>query len=300
MTGTNDSSDEFLAACVQFDVRPGDVAANVAAMRAGVEEAVAGGARLCVLPELWATSFLSTFEDSVLAEAAAAEAELRELSATQGLVIVGSNVEPVGDQVFNTANVYQRGSCLGSYRKIHLFSPNVEHRLHAAGERPLVVETEHGRLGVLICYDLRFPELARYYFHRGVELLAVPGQWPEARAQHWRTLLRARAIENEMFVLGCNRTGQEPSLKSGEPMAFPGDGRIVDPTGEVLAAGSGEAGAVIASIERRKVRTVRRILPVGRDQRPTVYRRLFDEVWDSMVESSREGGGMAPSADDEA
>ncbi len=299
VTGTNDASDEFLAACVQFDVRPGDVAANVAAMRAGVEEAVAGGARLCVLPELWATSFLSTFEESLQADAAAAEAELCELSATHGLVIVGSNVEPVGDQVFNTASVYQRGVCLGSYRKIHLFSPNVEHRLHAAGEAPLVVETEHGRLGVLICYDLRFPELARYYFHRGVELLAVPGQWPEVRAQHWRTLLRARAIENEMFVLGCNRTGQEPSLKNGEPMAFPGDGRIVDPTGEVLAAGSGEAGAVIASIERRKARTVRRILPVGRDQRPTVYRRLFDEVWDSMVRNSREGGGMSPSAHEE-
>lgn len=295
---TADTIDDFRAACVQFDVKTGDVAANVAAMRAGLDEAVAAGARLCVLPEMWSTSFSSSYDETLLAEAAAAEQELVELSAAHHLVVVGSSVEPGGERVFNTARVYQHGQCLGSYRKIHLFSPNSEHRLHAGGDTPLVVETELGTLGVLICYDLRFPELARYYFHRGVELLTIPGQWPEARAQHWRTLLRARAIENEMFVLGCNRTGQESSLKNGEPMAFPGDGRIVDPTGEVLAAGSGEAGAVVATIELRKVRTVRRILPVSRDQRPSVYRRLFDEVWDDMVERSREGDDSRSVGDD--
>jgi omega-amidase len=299
VTGTADNHEEFLAACVQFDVRPGDVAANCAAMRTGVDEAVAAGAKLLVLPELWATSFLSTFDEPVVAEAEAAEQELRELSAAHGLVIIASNLEVSGEHVYNTARVHQRGQLLGSYRKIHLFSPNAENRFHSTGDQPLVVATEHGLLGVLICYDLRFPELARYYFHRGVELLAVPGQWPEARSQHWRTLLRARAIENEMFVIGCNRTGQEPSQKSGDPMAFPGDSRIIDPAGEVLAKGSGEAGAVVAPIERRKVRTVRRILPVGRDQRPSVYRQLFDEAWDSMVQQSREGGGMAPTSYDD-
>jgi len=298
VTGTDDSSDDFPAACVQFDVRAGDIAANCAAMRAGVEEAVASGARLCVLPEMWSTSFLPAFAEPMLAEAEAAETELRELSATHGLVIVGSSVESRDDAVFNTARVYERGRCLGSYRKIHLFSPNAEHRHLAAGHEPLVVATQLGVLGVLICYDLRFPELSRYYFHRGVELLVVPGQWPEARSHHWRTLLRARAIENEMFVIGSNRTGQEPSLRNGELQAFPGDGRIVDPTGEVLASGSGEAGAIVAQIERRKVRTMRRILPVDRDQRPSVYRRLFDEVWPRMVERSRESGADFDSDDD--
>jgi len=299
VTGTDDTSDDFLAACVQFDVRAGDVAANCASMRAGVEEAVASGARLCMLPEMWSTSFLPAFTESLLAEAEAAETELRELSAAHGLVVVGSSVEALQEQVFDTARVYERGQCLGAYRKIHLFSPNAEHRHFAAGDTPLVVTTRLGVLGVLICYDLRFPELSRYYFHRGVEVLVVPGQWPEARAQHWRTLLRARAIENEMFVIGSNRTGQEPSLRNGELQAFPGDGRIVDPTGEVLASGSGESGAVVAQIERRKVRTMRRILPVDRDERPSVYRRLFDEVWPRMVERSRESGGD-PGGDDDA
>jgi predicted amidohydrolase len=298
VTGTDDTNDDFHAACVQFDVRAGDVAANCAAMRAGVDEAVASGARLCVLPEMWSTSFLPAFAEPMLAEADAAENELRELSAAHGLVIVGSSVEVLDDKTWNTARVYESGQLLGSYRKIHLFSPNAEHRHFTWGDEPLVVDTRLGLMGVLICYDLRFPELARYYFHRGVELLVVPGQWPETRAQHWRTLLRARAIENEMFVIGSNRTGQEPSLRNDEMQTFSGDGRIVDPTGEVLASGSGESGAIVAQIERRKVRTMRRIMPVDRDQRPTVYRRLFDEVWPRMVERSREGRAETNGDDD--
>ncbi|MEO6596507.1 MAG: nitrilase-related carbon-nitrogen hydrolase [Planctomycetota bacterium] len=299
MTGTEQTPEEFLAACVQFDVRPGDVAANLAAMRAGVDEAVAAGSRLCVLPELWSTSFLAKLDATLMREAQSAEEELREISAAHGLVIVGSTIEVLGDQVFNTAHVYENGSLLDSYRKIHLFSPNLEHRFHSPGTEPRIVATKLGRLGVLISYDLRFPELSRYYFHKGAEMLVVPGQWPEARAQHWRTLLRARAIENEIFVLGCNRTGQEPSQKNGEPMAFPGDARIVDPTGEVLVAGSGDAGAVVAPIELRKVRTMRRILPIEQDVRPTVYRHMFEEAWPLMVRRSREGQGAATSTPDD-
>lgn len=290
---------DFLAACVQFDVRPGDVATNCAAMRAGIDEAVSAGAKMCVLPELWSTSFLPQFDDDVVREAQEGERELAELSRTHGLVTVASTIEVVDEVVFNTAHVYDHGERLASYRKIHLFSPNLEHRRHGAGDRPCLVDTSLGRVGVLICYDLRFPELARYYFHRGAELLAIPGQWPEARAQHWRTLLRARAIENEMFVLGCNRTGQEPSQRNAEPMPFPGDGRIIDPTGEVLASGSGDAGAVVAMIEMRKVRTMRRILPIERDQRPSVYRELFAETLPLMEARSRESAANRDLDDDD-
>ncbi|MCR9246472.1 MAG: carbon-nitrogen family hydrolase [bacterium] len=288
MTDHDDDHQPLYAACVQFDVRPGDVAENLVAMRAGIAEAVDGEARLCVLPELWSTSFLESYPDDLVAEIQSAETELRELSREHQLVTVGSSIEVDGDQVFNTAHVYDNGETVGTYRKMHLFSPNAEDRHHHAGDEPLVADTSVGRLGVLICYDLRFPELSRYYFHNEVEMLVVPGQWPEARSQHWRTLLRARAIENEMFVIGCNRTGQEPSLKNGEPMPFPGDGRIVDPTGQILASGTGDAGAVVAEIERKKVRTMRRILPLQRDLRPSVYRRLFDATWERMNEHARE------------
>ncbi len=283
-----------MAAAVQFDVADDDVPANVAAMQAGVEDAVHAGARLCVLPEMWSTSFRTEFGDETLAAAADAEAAVQKLSAEHALVVVGSAIEPDGGKLFNTARVYERGELRGSYRKIHLFSPNLEHRHHASGDEPCVVETELGTLGVLICYDIRFPELARYYFHRGVEVLVVPGQWPEARGQHWRTLLRARAIENEMFVVGCNRTGQEPSLRTGEPMPFPGDGRVIDPTGEILATGNGDAGAIVGRIELRKVRTMRRILPVAADLRPEVYERMLAETRAKMAAGVRGADGKAP------
>lgn len=278
----------FHAACIQFDTQRGQVEANMAAARAGLATAAASECRLAVLPEMWSTSFMPEFPAEVLARAAAAEDELRRLSATHGMVIVGSSIEPTGDIPFNTARVYDCGRELGAYRKIHLFSPNAENRHHAAGDRPLLLDTSVGRIGVLICYDLRFPELVRWHFHKGAEMLVVPAQWPEARAQHWRTLLRARAIENEMFVIGCNRTGNETSLKTDEVMPFPGDGRIIDPTGEILAAGTGTDALLIAEIELRKVRLVRRILPISRDQRPTVYHQLWDDTYDDMIKASRD------------
>lgn len=289
--------DEYQAACVQFDVAAGDVAANVVSMKSGIEEAVAAGARLCVLPELWSTSFLTEFNDALFAAVSEAEERLCELSKAHSLVVVGSSIEADGDKVYNTARVYQRGETLATYRKIHLFSPNIEHRHHHSGDQPCVVDTELGRLGVLICYDIRFPELPRHCFYDGAEVLVVPGQWPEARSQHWRTLLRARAIENELFVIGCNRTGQDASLRNGEAVSFPGDGRIIDPTGEILATGKGDAGAVTALIELRKVRTMRRILPVAADLRPEVYRQLLDSVHDKIVAGTR--GAQKPESVDE-
>ena len=292
--------EEYQAAIVQFDVVAGDVAANVASVQEHLGEAVSKGARLCVLPELWSTSFLTDFDDELLRQAADAERTLRELSEEHSLVVVGSSIEADGDAIFNTARVYERGEQIGSYRKIHLFSPNLEHRHHARGSEPCVVDCELGRLGLMICYDVRFPELARYYFHSGVELLVVPGQWPEARSQHWRTLLRARAIENEMYVIGCNRTGQEASLRTEEAMSFAGDGRIVDPTGEILATGNGDAGAVLAPIELRKVRTMRRILPVAADVRPDVYVEMLRISYDAMVAGSREGQQAAKNASESA
>lgn len=289
MSQTHDDEPQTLvAACVQFDVRRGDVAANLAQAEAGIAEAAEAGARLCVLPEMWSTSFLPSYDDALIAAAAAAESRMLELSKQHAMTVIGSSLETAPGVVFNSARVHDCGTTVGSYRKLHLFSANAEHRHHRGGDEPLVVDTSAGRIGVLIGYDLRFPDLARYYFRKGAEILVVPAQWPEVRSQHWRTLLRARAIENICFVIGSNRTGHDASLKSEEVLSFLGDGRIIDPTGEVLAAGSGEAGALTAELDMRTARTMRRILPVHRDERPSVYRRLWDETFVSIVQQSRE------------
>ncbi len=221
MTASEPTIDAYRAACIQFDVRAGDVAANCAAMRAGIEEAVAAGAVLCVLPELWSTSFLTTFDEDTVAAAEAADRELQELSGAHGLVVVGSAIESAEGRIYNTATVFDRGERLGAYRKIHLFSPNLEPRHHAPGSEPRLFTTRLGRFGVLVCYDLRFPELSRYYFQKGAELLR-------------------------------------------------------------------DSGALVAEIELRKVRTMHRILPVHRDQRPAVCRRMFEDAWPDMLASTSE------------
>ena len=285
---TDETPETLVAACVQFDVHREDVTANLRQAEEGIAEAAKASARLCVLPEMWSTSFLTTYEQSLLDAASIAETRLQELSRQHAMVIVGSSIESRDGNLHNCARVWDSGVLAGSYRKVHLFSANAEHRHLRGGDEPLVVDTSAGRIGLLIGYDLRFPDLSRYYFHTSAEILVVPAQWPEVRSQHWRTLLRARAIENIVFVLGCNRTGHDASLKSDEALSFLGDGRIVDPTGEILASGSGDAGALVANLDLRTVRTMRRILQVHRDERPSVYRRLWDETFPSMVEASRE------------
>ena len=284
----NDHAATPLAACVQFDVHRGQVEANVAAAVAGVEQAAAAGAKICVLPEMWSTSFMTCYDEATAVTAQEAETTLAELSRRHELIAIGSSLEVTEAGPCNCARVYDNGELLGCYRKLHMFSPNAEHRYHEAGTSPLLVDSSIGCIGVMIGYDLRFPELARYYFHSGAEILAVPAQWPEARSQHWRTLLRARAIESGLFVIGSNRTGQEHSLKNEEISAYLGDGRIVDPTGEILAAGSGDEGVLTAEVELKTVRTLRRILPIDRDQRPGFYHRMIEDTLESMRAISRD------------
>ena len=280
---------EIAGACIQFDVRRGDVVSNLASAEQGLREAAAQGARLAVLPEMWPTSFLPEVTDAVLQASRKAEDAVTRLAAELQLTVVGGGYEARDGKLFNRALVVDGGRVVGAYRKIHLFTPHAEAKQFTPGEEPLVVDTSAGRIGVLICYDIRFPELVRYLFYKKAEILAVPAQWPESRAGHWRALLVARAIENQAYVLGCNRTGAEPPLKSSEPLLFSGDSRIVDPSGETLAAGAGEATPVVGTLELRKVRTMRRALPITRDRRPTLYQRLWSPVWarDAARESPR-------------
>lgn len=279
MPNPSQSRPRFPCACVQFDVKRGDVDQNLENATAGIKAAAAEGARLAVLPEMWPTSFVKEVTDSLLEATARAEAAVVELSREHGMVVVGGGLEKHDGQLFNRSLVVDCGNIVGSYRKIHLFSPHAENRHLSAGDAPLIADTSLGRIGVMICYDIRFPELVRYYFYKSTDILAVPSQWPEARAEHWRVLLKARAIENEMFVVGCNRTGVEGSMKTDESLHFPGDSRIIDPMGETLGSGTGESEPVVAEIELRKVQSMRRILPIRKDRRLDVYEQLWPGNW---------------------
>ncbi|MGH7792749.1 MAG: nitrilase-related carbon-nitrogen hydrolase, partial [Thermodesulfobacteriota bacterium] len=146
-----------------------------------------------------------------------------------------------------------------------LFSMAGENTYFKSGGERLVVDTPLGKLGVIICYDLRFPELARGLALNGAEMLVVPAQWPKARLNHWRTLAIARAIENQSFVIACNRTGRDTKEE------YPGHSLIIDPWGDVLAEGEEEEGFIIAEIDLERVNVVRRTMRCFDDRRPEVY-----------------------------
>lgn len=274
----------FIAACAQINIECGKVSTNLDAASAAVRTAADNGAQLIVLPEMWPTSFVAEPSVTLIRESRDAERTMTRISEELGVMVIGGGLEEERGQFFNRCCISDRGKVISTYRKIHLFSPNAENRLMTPGKAAAIVDTRLGRIGTAICYDIRFPELIRYYFHKGVQLLVVPAQWPEARSDHWRNLTRARAIENQMFVIGCNRTGTEESMRNGETLVFPGDSRIINPMGGVIGKGQGEDEPTLAEIELRRCRAMQRILPIHKDRQPRVYKDLWGQIWDNPTE----------------
>jgi predicted amidohydrolase len=128
-----------------------------------------------------------------------------------------------------------------------------------------VAETSVGKIGVFICYDLRFPELARRLAVEGAEILVVPGEWPKPRQEHWRALLRARAIENQLFVIAANCCGFVGKLD------FFGMSMIIDPKGELLAEAGYDPQNITAVIDFDEMNTWRQQIPCFNDRKPECY-----------------------------
>jgi predicted amidohydrolase len=253
------------AAAIQFNVRQGEVDANLAYIREALPRAAGKGSNLVVLPEMWSSGFAYKNLNELAIRTRGIVDELLELSALHKLVIVGSMPEPNGDKVFNTIYVVDNGSLAGIYRKVHLFSLLGEDRAFSGGDSWLLAETSIGKLGVIICYDLRFPELSRRLALEGAQVICVPAQWPKPRQEHWRTLLRARAIENQLFVVACNACGIIGKLD------FFGMSMIIDPKGEVLAEAGEDEEVIMASLDMQAMRDWRAQIPCFNDRKPECY-----------------------------
>lgn len=254
------------AAAVQFNVVTGDIDTNLARLTAALERLAAEKVQLAVLPELWSTGFayknlteLATRTDDLVDR-------LCQISARLGLVIVGSQPEPAGDgRVYNTAHVVDNGRVVARYRKLHLFSLLGEDRAFKGGDSWCLAETSLGKIGVIICYDLRFPELSRRLALEGARVICIPAQWPKPREEHWRTLLRGRAIENQLYVVACNSCGPIGKLD------FFGMSMIINPKGELLAE-AGEDGAVITAVlDWQMMDDWRAQIPCFNDRCPQYY-----------------------------
>ena len=253
------------AAAIQFNVKQGDVDANLTYVRAALKRAADQGAQLAVLPEMWSSGFAYKQLNELALRTAAIVEELLELSSRLKLVIVGSMPEPNGDKVFNAAYVVDNGRLAGVYRKLHLFSLLGEDKAFSGGDQWLLADTSIGKIGVIICYDLRFPELSRRLALEGAQVICVPAQWPKPREEHWRTLLRARAIENQLFVVSANTCGMVGKLD------FFGMSMIINPKGEVLEEAGEEEREVMALLDMQVMSDWRAQIPCFNDRKPECY-----------------------------
>lgn len=255
-----------MAAAIQFNVKQGDVDSNLAYVRTALKRAADNGAQLAVLPEMWSTGFDYKKLNDLALRTADIVGELLDLSRELKLVICGSMPEPDGKgKVFNSIFLADNGRLAGVYRKMHLFSLLGEDRAFAGGDQWLLADTSVGKVGVIICYDLRFPELSRRLAVEGAQIICIPAQWPKPRQEHWRTLIRARAIENQLFVVACNACGVIGKLD------FFGMSMIVDPKGEVLAEAGEEERKIYAQLDMQAMDDWRAQIPCFKDRRPELY-----------------------------
>ena len=259
--------ERYLAAAIQMSSGP-DRAVNVARASALVREAAARGARLAVLPEVFAWRGPKAEEPAVAEPVPGPTTDTFATLARACCIYLcmGSILEAVPGEVrpYNTSCVLDpQGNLLARYRKLHLFDvdlPRVsvrESESRAPGGEVVTVPTELGALGLSICYDLRFPELYRRLVSAGAEILLVPSAFTfPTGAAHWEVLCRARAVENQCYLIAPDQTGTSPHGHADH-----GDSLIVDPWGRVLArAGEGET-VVMAEIDRAYLAQVRRELP---------------------------------------
>jgi len=253
-------------ALLQQDIAWENVSENHRRAARLLEGAATGGARLAILPEMFSTGF--SMDAGRLAQAPGGESEaFLELQAkTLDLWIIASVPQAGTPRPRNMALVVSPQGTVARYAKIHPFSYAGEQNHYEAGDRVVTVTVDTVRVTPLVCYDLRFPEPFRVAA-ADTELFVVVANWPELRIEHWKTLLRARAIENQAYVAGVNRVGD------GDNLHYTGDSAVVGPLGETLVEGGSEEGVFLANVDPEVVWKLRSRFPALDDRRPQAYRR---------------------------
>ncbi len=251
-------------ASIQMAVVEGDKHATLD--RAVTRIRQVGDADLILLPELWNIGFmsferyLSEAEDRTGPTLTALRQVARELKVH---LHTGSFVENDGGRYYNSSYlVAPDGEIIANYRKIHLFGYNSrETQILTPGARVVVAETPLGRIGMATCYDLRFPELFRHMAGRGAEIVLVCSAWPYPRLEHWIILNRARALENQCFLISANSVGLNMGIQ------FVGHSMMVDPWGVIVAGGGDEEVTLRSQIDLERVHDARRRFPALADRR---------------------------------
>jgi predicted amidohydrolase len=259
---------KFNVSLAQMDILVGQVDKNLAKARSMIAEAARLGSDLVVLPELWSSGYdledaaghAAALDGGIFAKTAAMAVEYR-------IHVAGSCISLLGPGKFGNTLVCfgPDGEKLGDYSKVHLYRLMNEDRFLSPGGRLTIIDLPWGSAGLAICYDLRFPEIFRSYAVAGAELIILPAEWPRPRLAHWRTLLRARAIENQMFVIACNRVGETTADQ------FPGHSAVIDPWGKAVVEGGEDEALLTVEIDLAEVGRFRDMMPVFEDRRPDLY-----------------------------
>jgi 5-aminopentanamidase len=265
---------------VQAKVAFGDPEANLAYAIGKLEEAVESGADLVVFPEAFLTGYcvecsegahgigIDERESGGVLERLGAECDRLDLVCVVGYACAR------GGRLYNTAALFEPGQLMRTYDKTHLPELGLD-KFVAAGERLDVFDTRVGRIGILICFDLRHPEASRVLALQGADLLVLPTNWPEGAEVSADHIAVARAAESRIFVVTCNRTGDEHGFR------FIGRSKVIHPTGRVLAAAGGGEEVLVADLDLEDARTKRTVTIPGRyevsvfdSRRPELYGRL--------------------------
>lgn len=249
-------------AALQSDIAWEDPDANFTRLMPWIEAAAAAGARLLALPEMYACGF-SMATDRISEEVDGPSTRfLREQAKKNGLWIAGSLPEQgeAAEKPRNTLVLAGPEGEIHRYHKIHPFSYAREDEHYEAGTDFVTVKIEGLRCTFFICYDLRFADEFWATAER-TDAYVVVANWPEPRRHHWQSLLMARAIENQAYVIGVNRVGD------GGQLHYTGDSRVIDPLGRILAAGSEQETLLLADIDAEVVAETRRTLPFMHDRR---------------------------------
>ncbi len=255
--------------CVQMDVLLGKPDKNLARVRELVTAAAEKGADVVVLPETWNVGFFPKYGLAEMADPDGKKVReaLGSLAASLRINLVGGSAATLRDgKVFNTSYVFDRsGECIARYDKTHLFSPMGENGSFTPGSDLCTFSIDGVSCALILCYDIRFPELTRTLALKGIDMLFVPAQWPSVRVEHWRTLTRARAIENQIFLACCNGCGT-----AGETV-YGGNSAVYDPWGVVLAAAGETEEVISADCDLSVIDSIRSSMHVFNDRRPELY-----------------------------
>ncbi|MDH3631619.1 MAG: carbon-nitrogen hydrolase family protein [Gammaproteobacteria bacterium] len=266
---------ELRIACIQ-NTATRDIAANVDWVCTSIDECVAEGAEFIALPET--VGLIEPVNEQIPAATYseiddiglnAFRARAREHGVT---ILVGSQLILENDKIFNRSFLLDtNGEIRARYDKLHMFDIELKHGeayresdAIAPGEKAIIVETAWGKLGLSICYDLRFGALYRALALAGAEFITIPAAFTQTTGQaHWHTLVRARAIETGAFIIAPNQCGHHCDKRYSY-----GHSLIVDPWGEILADGGSEPGVIYADIDLQQVQKVRSRIPSLKNERP--------------------------------